>query len=354
MTGKERMLRALNGSTGGAVAATPHWWGVYKFQFAGVARGPEDEEKGWALQGARLAQVDSCFYETFRPDMLHLTRGAWSAQPGDGERRRAAQELKPAVKELSSKRLIDEYVTATTPSEAEIWNSGIYSHLPILVETYGEQALLVLNDGNPVCGVFENNGPAGDFQDALIATVEQPENLAYLIYKLYEANLVWMRVLKRAGAHGYIGSETCVSADILSPKTFRALILPALRLFYQEVERMGLIPITYFLGDINPLLEDISSMGVKGLMVEESKKGFDLDVTRIRKALDSQVALFGNVDSVYDLLMGRPEQVEAETRRQCSSAAYGPFILACGSPLCYDTPTENIHAMMRAARSFHV
>ena len=49
-------------------------------------------------------------------------------------------------------------------------------------------------------------------------------------------------------------------------------------MFYQEIEKIGLIPITYFLGDVVPLLNDIGQMGVRGLMVEESKKAFELDV----------------------------------------------------------------------------
>ena len=351
-SGKERMQKALNGERVFPLPVMPHGWGVYKFQHAGVIHGPEDESEGWALRGARLAEVDAHFYESFRPDMLHLSGGAWRSQPFDSERRRARAELRPAVMELSSKRAIDEYVNAVTPSEEEIEASGVYAHVPFLVQKYGDEALIALNEGNPVCGVFENGGPAGDFQDALIATLEHPDMLAYLIWKLYDAMLVWMRVLKRAGAHAYIGSETCVSADILSPNTFRALIFPALKHFYESIHQMGLIPITYFLGDVRPLLGDIGAMGVQGLLIEESKKAFSLDVIEIRQRLDERVALFGNVDSIYHLRMGSPTLVAEETLRQCAAAKDGPFIVANGSPICYDTPPENIEAMIQAARTW--
>jgi uroporphyrinogen-III decarboxylase len=108
--------------------------------------------------------------------------------------------------------------------------------------------------------------------------------------------------------------------------------------------------VTYFLGDVNPLLPDIAEMGVMGLMVEESKKAFTLDVIEIRKRLDERVALFGNVDSIHHLLHGTPQAAAAESRRQCKAADYGPFVLMNGSPLCYDTPAENIHAMLNSAR----
>ncbi len=344
------MLRALAGEVVEPAAATPHWWGVYKFQLAGIVHGQEDEHLGWALSGEALAEVDSLFYETFQPDMLHLSTGAWNQQPGDEARQQARRELRPQVRRLDSKRIIDEYVAATTPAPGEIEAAGIYAHLPILAKRYGEQALILLNEGNPVCEVFENGGPAGDFEDALAATIEHPDNLAYLLYRLYEAGLGRMRLIKSLGAHGYIGSETCVAADILAPGTFRSLVLPALSMFYHELERIGLIPVSYFLGDVNPILDDIAGMGARALMVEESKKNFELDVVKIQQKLAGRMALFGNLDSVYTLLWGSREAIEQETRRQCACVRNGGFVMASGSPVCLDTPQENIRTMLRAAR----
>ncbi len=352
MNGKERMLGAILGGRTDCMPATPHWWGVYKFQLSGACSGPRDEGNGWALSGQALADVDSFFYEKFKPDMFHLSTGAWKKQPGDEDRILARKELGGAVRELGSKQAIDEYVDAVFPGEDEIEASGIYDHVPLIVRKYGNEALILLNEGNPVCGVFENGGPAGDFQDALIATMEHPENLAYLIWRLHDPALARMRVLKRMGAHGYIGSETCVSCDILSPDTLRSLVFPAQRRFYAEVDAMGLIPVVYYLGEILPILDDIASLGAKALMIEEQKKAYRLDAADIYRRLDGRMALFGNLDSVYGLLYGAPDQIAEETRRQCACAKEGGFIMACGSPLCYDTPQANIAAMMDAARTF--
>jgi uroporphyrinogen-III decarboxylase len=357
MNGKERMLAALDGRPTPILPVTPHWWGVYKFQLAGVIHTPEDESLGWALRGEELARVDSLFYETFLPDMLHLSTGAARPLPETAERQRRRQEMRPAVRLLKNKRLIDEYVAAVTPSEDEIRAAGIYEHVAILAQKYGDEALILVNEGNPVCEVFENGGPAGDFQDALIATIEQPENMAYLLWKLYEAALGRMRVLKSLGAHGYIGSETCVSPDILSPATFRAIVFPALKLFYEAIGQMGLIPVTYFLGDLLPIIDDIAACGARALMIEEPKKGFRLEVGEVYTALDGRMALFGNLDSVYHLLWGNAVTVRQETLRQVArvngdrkDSPPAGFIMACGSPLCLNTPPENIRAMLETAR----
>ena len=113
-----------------------------------------------------------------------------------------------------------------------------------------------------------------------------------------------------------------------------------------------LIPVVYYLGEIVPILDDIATLGAKALMIEEEKKNYRLDVEDIHRRLDGRMALFGNLVSVYDLLYGSAEQVRAKTMIQCASAGEGGFIMACGSPLCYDTPAENIAAMMDTARNW--
>ena len=352
VNGKNLMLSAIGGHVTERVPVTPHWWGVYKFQLAGICKGHEDEHKGWGLSGQALADVDSFFYETFKPDMLHLSTGASKSQPSDETHALARRELGPAVKELSSKRAIDEYVDAVYQDDSEIEASGIYDHVPILVQRHGKEAMILLNEGNPVCAVFENGGPAGNFQEALIATVEHSENLAYLIFRLHDPALARMRILAKMGAHGYIGSETCVSCDILSPAALRELVFPAQRRFYSEVERLGLIPVVYYLGEIMPIIDDIATLGARALMIEEQKKQYRLDAVEVHRKLNGRMALFGNLDSVYSLLYGKPDGITMETRRQCACAKQGGFIMACGSPLCFDTPAENIIAMLDAARQY--
>ena len=79
---------------------------------------------------------------------------------------------------------------------------------------------------------------------------------------------------------------------------------------------MGLFPIVYFTGDINPILEDLAEINISGLMVEESKKNFHLDVARIKEMIGDRVCIFGNLDAIYLLHDGTPEDVEKEVLKQ--------------------------------------
>ena len=211
MNKKSLVLSAFDMKPTEVQPVTPHWWGVYKFQRSGAVTCPGDEHKGWSLSGEELAKVDIQFFNTFEPDIFHLSEGPWKELPGDADRRRASEALRPGVMELTSKNIIDDYVKYVYPNADDHLASGVYDHVRVISEKYGDDVLILMNQGNPVCGVFENGGPAGDFNDALIAIIEHPENLGYLIYRLYESALSRIDALKAVGAHGYIGSETCVS-----------------------------------------------------------------------------------------------------------------------------------------------
>jgi uroporphyrinogen-III decarboxylase len=179
----------------------------------------------------------------------------------------------------------------------------------------------------------------------------QPEFMAHLLMRSYEQRVDRIRTMAAiSGAHGYIGTETYCGADLISPEVYRRVILPAQQVLNQGIRDLGLFSITYFCGDINPLIDDINTLGAHGLMIEESKKTFLLDVVDIRRRLDPSIALFGNLDSVSVLMEATPAEVAAETRRQMEAMKLGPFIMANGSPIALKTPAANLHAMIRAAQ----
>ncbi len=348
------MMRALQGAKGGPVPVTPHWWGLYKFQYAGLIRGYAEEALAWSMTGAELAAVDERFYRSFLPDMLHLTAGA--VRPGTdaagraAERRREAERLLPELRRLDSAAVIDEFACLVSPSKEEILASGVFDHVSILARTQGDSVFIAMNEGNPICTALDPDGWLG-FEQGLVLMAERPQRVAYLLARLYEGLGPRMQALAECGCRGYIGSETYCSADIVSPAMYREIVFPAQERFYRAVASRGLVPITYFLGDVVPLLGDIARLGVAGLMVEETKKGFSLDVVEIARQLEGAVCLFGNLDSIWCLLRGSEEDVRRETARQLHAARFGPFVMSSGSPVAFNTPAANIQAMISAART---
>ncbi len=348
MNCKENMLKTLNCEATDQIPVTPHWWGLYKFEFSGLVNGYGGEAKAWSMIGRELAEVDSRFYEAFKPDMLHLTTGASKIKESLSVKEEK-KRIFDAVYSLESYSVIDEYIESNYGSREDIIKSGIFDHIRILSEKYGDECLVMLNEGNPISWMLDPHGCVG-FENGLVSLLEKPDKMEYLIHRSYEAMLPRMEALKEMGGDGYIGSETYCSADIMSPQTYRSLIFGPQKSFYTALDKMGMIPVTYFLGDINPLLGDIKELGAKGLMVEESKKSFQLDIGKIYQELEGKVCLFGNLDSVYTLQMGSRTDVERETRRQISLCGRGGFVMANGCPISFTTPPENILAMVETVR----
>ncbi len=84
---------------------------------------------------------------------------------------------------------------------------------------------------------------------------------------------------------------------------------------------MGLIPICQFWGDINPIIYDLAEVNLKALMIEESKKGFNIDVVKIREKIGERLCAFGNLDSINLLNRRNPggykkRNIKAVTRCQ--------------------------------------
>lgn len=325
----------------------PHWWGDYKFELADKSVA-DAARRGETRSYATLAEVDMLLFETFAPDWFHL--GAGCPKPGwDDPKARQRKALLPELRRLESPAAVDEFVELSTYTKDEIHESGVYEHVKTISARYGDSAFIALNEGNPVCEVLDPHGIIG-FEEGLIALAEKPALMERLIFGLYDARLHCMEALADNGGHAYVGSETFISADLISPSMFRSVIFPALKHFYHETRKRGLEPISYFLGDVIPLIGDINEFDITVLLVEESKKNFQLDVVDIRKRLRENITLFGNLDSIYCMLRGTPEDVTQETRRQMRAAEYGRFVMANGSPLTPSTPVENLHAMVRTAR----
>ena len=347
------MLRALNGGRGAPVPVTPHWWGLFKFQAAGVIEGYADEERAWAMTGADLAALDAGFYHRFLPDMLHLTTGAVTpntpAAEREARRRRDIDRILPFLRKLDSRRLIDEFCALVSPSKEEILSQGVFDHVRILARELGSEVFIAVNEGNPICTVLDPGGWLG-FEQGLVLMTERPDNFALLLNGLYEGLRPRMEAMRECGCDGYIGSETYCSPDLISPAMYRSLVFPAQSRLYRDVAALGLVPITYFLGNVMPLLPDILELGARGLMVEEPKKGYPLDAVELARKIEGRMCLFGNLDSLWCLLRGSVDDVRRETLRQLEAARFGPFVMASGSPVAFDTPAGNIAAMMSTAR----
>ena len=349
LTSKDIVLQTLAFKETFRSPVMPHWWGLYKFELAGLVNSYEQEHIAWEMNGSDLATVDDIFYNKFSPDILHLSAGCSKlhTDPKWGE---YLDELCIAIKKFNSFSIIDEFCQHIYCSKEKALDCGKYSHVSIHARNHPD-AFLAMNEGNPV-GTALGTGGYIDFEDSYIALLEHPKEMEYFIQRLYNDLIPQMEALHELGADAYIGSETMCSADLISPKLYRDIIFPAQQQFYKKINDIGLIPMAYFTGNIMPLLDSIENLHIRALLIEEDKKGYGIKLGKICKRLHGNIAVFGNIDGISVMLKGTPEDVRREVFKQLDEAGSKGFVVSCGSPLAFHTPRENVHALKNAVEEY--
>ena len=352
MTSRELVIRSLQGERTERVPAGLHGWGLYKFAYAGIISDYTGQDRAWSMHGRELADVEMRFQDRFQPDYLHLAEAFFESKKkivNDPRHR----ELREAVRRLESRRLIDEFLDLVYEDAAALGSQKKFDHLRLLVDRYGEELFIFLETEGPVHDLLDEDGILG-FNTGMLLLADDPAGLAYLLEGMYSRQLMYVQAVKEHGAHGYAHSVSYFGADLVSPDTYRDLLFPLERDFYREVRRMGLAPIMNFWGNVTPVAALVRDTGAAGLLIDESRKGYVLDVGEIKQALGERMALFGNVSSESTLLHGSVGDVRREVVSQIEAAGdRGGFLSCCGPPICFGTPEENVEALIRSARDYH-
>ena len=352
MTGKQRIINAINGRPSDIHPVTIHGWGLYKFGFYDKYSGIDDyslQDDAWDICGNELANVEIRFHELFDCDWIHLSDGKWN----DIKKRindPANRELLKAVRCLESKSAIDEFIETIYLPEEELYASNKYDHIKILSEKYDAELFIQMNLAGPIFDIADHDGVLG-FEECMIAMIEKEEMFQYLAHGMYTKQLDIVQVIKNLGAQGYLQTEGYIATDLISIDLYERTMHDILKEFYSKVNNIGIIPMCYFTGDCLGLIKKIRELDIKVLLVEESKKNFRLEPAEIIKEIGEDRAVVGNVDSVNVLLRGTEEEVRKYAAKQLLECKSDCFISGTGSPIPFGTPPDNINAFIDEIRN---
>lgn len=386
MNSRERVEKSLNLEKVNENVVSTHWWGLYKYEVAGL-----DYKKAMFNDGKTLVAAYEKFYNTFKPDWFHLHIGTpkyfkdaqiitqeeikyvvfhdkyldlkkedkyFSVYSAFKKERvidiadyiLESKKNRPKV-DLSSKRKINEFVKKYVWMDSElITKLGYTDHVQDLSRKYGDNVFINVHLPSQICEIMDPFTGYVGFEKGLMGFYDWSEGMKYLIEKCYEAQLEWVKAYKEVGAHAFTISEGNMAADSISPKTYREFLKPVHKDFFKEIKSMNLYALISFWGNINPLLNDVREIGVDGLLIEESRKNYKLDVVDIIKIVGDRICLFGNVDSVNTICLGNSEDIRKEIGKQREAKKYGSFIFSNGSPFTLGTPKENVFELMSYAR----
>lgn len=168
--------------------------------------------------------------------------------------------------------------------------------------------------------------------------------------RLLEGQLQQIRRAAEMGADG-IWIEDCLT-DQIGPARLAQCHLPHLRALTDAVRAAGMASIHYFCGNPWPAFDVLLDSGADALGLEESKKGFAIDIADVVARVNGRLAVLGNLDAIDLLEHGSPAALQAEIARQRAAGQRngGRFIMSTGSPVTPGTSVARVREYAAMAR----
>jgi len=218
--------------------------------------------------------------------------------------------------------------------------------LPVILEAV--ERLNAYGKGEvPVLGLFE--GPFTttcrivEAELILRMILKRPDKVRNLLSKVNGFLLDFARALIERGANVILMPEPTASSSMISPKTFRDLVLPEIRVVTGDLNAPCILHIC---GDTSLILDSMSLAGAGVLSLDQC-----MDLSEARNKAPG-ATLGGNVDPTNSLLLGSEEKVVENTLRCIRDAGTSRFVLMSGCGVPPKAPIGNLKAMVRTAVDF--
>lgn len=247
-----------------------------------------------------------------------------------------------------SREEIDNLVPIRSPEE--IIDNGTLSVIRKIIETLGSETFICGGLGTPFWDCYFKIG----FQGLMEMPLKNPELFDYLLERQHLALTNLCHAYVQVGIDGIFIEECMTSADLISPRYYDRFVFDSSKKFFKEIQSINVVDILYYCGEVIPRLQRLLEISPSVLAVEESKKGFSINLHEIAETVGKNITLFGNIDSTK-ISLWNDEEMEAELQAQylAASASRG-FIFSMGSPFPIDTPRNKVNAFLRKAQELSV
>ena len=196
-------------------------------------------------------------------------------------------------------------------------------------------------------GPFSLAGRLLDMTEIMIKSMTEPESVIKVLEKVTEFLIKYIKAFKEAGAHGVVIAEP--AAGLLSPQLNAEFSVPYNKQIVDALQDESFIVIYHNCGNVDPLIEDILTIGAKAIHLGNSTKLED-----ILPKIPGDIVLMGNIDPSGQFRHGTIESITAETNELLSKCAkYDNFVLSSGCDIPPQSSLENISAFFEAADAFY-
>lgn len=180
------------------------------------------------------------------------------------------------------------------------------------------------------------------FEGMMTMIATRQDLVRRLCERRLEAAIHQVREAAALGVNG-IWLEDCMT-DMISPEDFSRLNVASLKPLVEEIRSAGLHSLYYFCGDPKGKWDLLLSAGADALSLEESKKGFTVDIEEVVDHVQGRTAVLGNVDAIHLLPRATEEELRMELKRQIAAGRRNGnrFIMSIGSPVTPETSVDRV------------
>lgn len=250
----------------------------------------------------------------------------------DEERVKSIDEIDAHVKVVDAKTQIEE---------------GRLDYIERVVEKFGSDKYICASIPSPF---WSSSGFFG-ITKTYTNLFRKPELVEAICRRLTESSKEILRAYSKIGVDIIWFEECLASANEISLSHFNRFCLPYNEELFSEIKRLGMKSVYYPCGDVRDRLELMIEAGPDCISLEESKKGFEIDLAWVNEVVDGRVCIFGNLDSIGVLQNGTIEELREEIRRQVETGwENGRFVMSLGSPVTPRTSASRVREYVDLVR----
>ncbi len=373
MDGKQRMLNAYRGVFSDRIPIAPELWYYYPAKLMGVDMLAFQREvpfhqalknafahfdcEGWGIAfGDSLApDVKRTVKETWRnPDTLEVCT-TLHAPSGDIEQREVYARHEPSwlteryIKDPARDLDVFLHACMADPEKMDV------SPFTRAWEEIGDAYLLEAWLGVPFFDFYGGNREGGLEAAVMDFFVQEP-----LFEGLQERYTDYMVRLARTICERTPFESLCIGCSwscnsLIGPEMWRRWDKPVIAAVAQEAHRHGRLLHIHFHGRCIETVADFAEMGIDCVCPFERPPGGDVvgldGLRQVVRLLDGHTTMNGNIHTVETLIRGTEGDVRREVREVMEAFKGNPrVILGTGDQVGYETPEENIYALIDEAR----
>ena len=183
-----------------------------------------------------------------------------------------------------------------------------------------------------------------------LAMGEQPEQVKKLLDFSNKLHIQFAGLIKESGAHATTCGDAYCGPGLISPEMYREYALPYQKEAVKEIQDRMKLPYSIHICGVTDKIHDCwPDTGAKFFEVDHCT-----DIVSLRKKTYGKTSLFGNINT-SSLCFSSPEEIKTECNELFDKINPSTgFILSSGCSMSANSKTENVIAMMEAAKEYAI